>query len=709
MKGKLKKFWQFVKESCIEYPQRALLLLELLYLGVYGYFVKQSKGLEDWYGIVWLFLALLGIGAVVKFYRIKSLDFGRVSEQVKGEKNSEIKRQLGPDLCKLLSYSMPCLLLLFGIFFEGLRDISWFSYIVFIFEIVIYYSAFSPILFFMIVGIPTLVLSQIGVGGEVLNWSFLSILLLTVGSNLYDKELLKRFLGYSPVPDGVASERKQYYLLGALFLYIALLISDHITHLYLYRIYVFQMNESLLWLWNVLVKITVIFLFLVPYYKYRERIIFLFLTTLFRNENEPQYGDYRNVEYKETDGWDISSEEYLRVGRDRISLNIESISEVNPAEFSSISPEMIKYGDNLFVKNDCEDCYLSNESFISDDERLLRNGCYSYAEDNNPEYLGIPVAQHIKIDNANNAKLLKRGSKDLETSKVQRFLTDVLEYNGKWYVRVGSSKFSNLVNKQKKDKGAIKGTSGIIFLLALPLLIAGVPIINYCTEQILSGSYFIATESEDKMQVLDLNDELMIKESKIVYEGKFNTIDYEAMTFEKGRYKLAINNFLMDEVKIEDTMTDTSKDFVRKKSSVYEKIIKEYLQGDYVRYLDNKKTLDLNDEFSIREKSTKQKAYFVEIADKKYSLDLKKLEFDKDSAHFKIIKLGKDEIEIENTKTRKKEKFIRKDSPKYKELEAQHNNDKSKEGQDNDTASPNDNNEEKTNGENSSVSAELEE
>lgn len=86
MKGKLKKFWQFVKESCIEYPQRALLLLELLYLGVYGYFVKQSKGLEDWYGIVWLFLALLGIGAVVKFYRIKSLDFGRVSEQVKGEK-----------------------------------------------------------------------------------------------------------------------------------------------------------------------------------------------------------------------------------------------------------------------------------------------------------------------------------------------------------------------------------------------------------------------------------------------------------------------------------------------------------------------------------------------------------------------------------------------------------------------------------------------
>ena len=198
-------------------------------------------------------------------------------------------------------------------------------------EFIIAVLEISPFFVVIIIALPFFLMSQIGVQNGLLKWTFLSFVLVTVGSNFLDKDLVKKTIGIE-VEESRVSEVKFNYFFGILYLFLALFISEYLTSLYCYRYFVMT-NELPSWFWDSLTKITVITCVSPFYIYFDERVRFFVLSNLFKKELRKIDGDYYLVEYDSLhDYWKLPTRKFSII-KDENGVYFEDIKHIKPVKY----------------------------------------------------------------------------------------------------------------------------------------------------------------------------------------------------------------------------------------------------------------------------------------------------------------------------------------------------------------------------------------
>lgn len=197
-------------------------------------------------------------------------------------------------------------------------------------ELIISVLEISPFFVAIIIVLPLFLMSQIGIQNGLLKWTFLSFVLVTIGSNFLDKDLVKETIGLEE--SSRVSEVKFNYFFGILYLFLALFISEYLTTLYCYRYFVMT-NELPTWFWDSLTKIMIITCVSPFYIYFDERVRFFVLSNLFKRDLRKIDGDYYLVEYDSLhDYWKLPTKKFSII-KDKNGVYFEDIKYIKPVKY----------------------------------------------------------------------------------------------------------------------------------------------------------------------------------------------------------------------------------------------------------------------------------------------------------------------------------------------------------------------------------------
>lgn len=189
------------------------------------------------------------------------------------------------------------------------------SSIIIFFEMPIRFMRKSPILFYSSVGLPILIVSNIGIDDGIFRWGFLSILMLTLGSNFFDKEYIEEKFRIDISKEKI-TDKKIKYLLIIVGLYLVLFFAEIIRSSNAFQLYIH--NNSINCLGELLlidlIKLIFLMLAIMLYITWNEVILYSIVRLFFSNNSSRLYGYYKKVIFdKKTKKWKVSSDLFLLV------------------------------------------------------------------------------------------------------------------------------------------------------------------------------------------------------------------------------------------------------------------------------------------------------------------------------------------------------------------------------------------------------------
>lgn len=306
MKGlNWKEFWEFF---IINYPQYLIFMIEIVFslLMVLDLVFNDKAAKKESFIMPIMFLFFVTIVLIVR----RDNDYG-LRKSLEVWETYSLLKFLG-NLLLFIIFSAGAIVLFGEYTFNYLSYdfIYWIGFIILIMEFIIVCGRVSPILLAIISTGAMTISALIGFNKGIITWSVLSFILLTVGLNLFDKNILRKNFG--EISEETIAEKKLSYVMGVLLLFIWLLLSDILSNTDTYKL--MMLNQSLLiekLFLNMLLKLVVLtsvllFAMNLLLVDNREIIIFSILSKVFRKQVSPLDGDYLMAEYnKKTEKWDI--------------------------------------------------------------------------------------------------------------------------------------------------------------------------------------------------------------------------------------------------------------------------------------------------------------------------------------------------------------------------------------------------------------------
>lgn len=345
----------------VRYPQYSLFGIELIFfLGLILYSIILALpifNLEVIKSILNIFnLCFLAEGlflAVKKFNLQKNNDYGSIKEQLNDTEGKGIALKTST----LKYYS------LFHWYFLGLsfflficrvlpigdtfiNDLGIYSgLILFVFELFINYLAFSPYLFIlMMVVIPTIV-NSIGSNTTFLNWSFLTLIFVTlIGENFFEYKLVEKLIS-EEISEKNLILRKISINIGVVFLYFGIILSERIVNsTFYYILFISEASFPMTYLRIFIAKSLIFTLVFAVYFGTEKKIMYLIFRFFYRDKTLKNSDSVVSVSLNGEKRWEVKKVETMPENSERIGIDTYKPKEDNIfyVDESSEIPERIK-------------------------------------------------------------------------------------------------------------------------------------------------------------------------------------------------------------------------------------------------------------------------------------------------------------------------------------------------------------------------------
>lgn len=354
-------FWMKVR-MIYRFPQYLLFLIELLSVVLVAIFflIFYYNRIFTFHGVGFLLFDIcLAFFFFFLFKKRKNLDYDFIRK-----KDYELFQESTSKILKRITIVIIVSFFIISLIYFLLQEYGKISIIIQILlclisllEFIISAYKISPFFFYLLLSIPLVLASNIGIQNGIITWSLLSFILISVGSNFFDVRLMKRYLKIE-IEDDSLIEKKINYLIGILFLFLGLLISEQIYKISIYRIFVVN-HFAVYWLWNSLIKIFIIFNLSVIWQHSRRRFTYLVLSFIGRKEIKKIDGRYRLVEINK-EKWLSSSNSFLIEScKDDVMISdiphIHYKYKVLNSDVKRLVTDVIEVRGNIFVR---ENSYL---------------------------------------------------------------------------------------------------------------------------------------------------------------------------------------------------------------------------------------------------------------------------------------------------------------------------------------------------------------
>ena len=250
-----------------------------------------------------------------------------------------------------------------GIFFDKSQLLSMLPMILIFFyalEMPLFIFKVSPFVLYTFIALPFLLLSSIGVQKGIITWTFLAILLITIGVNFYDKVLVN----YRGIEiDGYRIlEKKIKYLFTVASIYFGLLSSELIIGFKCYNLFIRStpIPEIVNILMNGSIKIIILLYLYAILIEYEDKIYYWLIARIYSRELKPIYGNYKRV-VREKKGFKILSGDYCLV-EERESSLMTVILDNNVKEEVEL--------DNV-KKHSFDVIQIKNDYYVTEENKLL--------------------------------------------------------------------------------------------------------------------------------------------------------------------------------------------------------------------------------------------------------------------------------------------------------------------------------------------------
>lgn len=385
----IKGTWDFFRKSfnVVRYPQYSLFGIELIFfLGLILYsiilalpifnleviksifnlvvikpifnfeVIKLIFNLEVKKSILNIFnLCFLAEGlflAVKKFILQKNIDYGGIKEQLNdtGDEGEILKTTIPKFFSKFHYYFfiLPIILLFYNILSIGntfINDLGiFFAVILLVFELSINSLAFSPYLFILMIAVITTIVHLIGSNTTFLNWSFLTLIFITlIGENFFEDKLVKKL--FSKISEENLILRKISINIGVVFLYFGIILSERIVNSTFYYIsFISEASFPMTHLRIFIAKSLIFTLVFAVYFGTEKKIMYLIFRFYYRDKTLKNSNSVVKVSLDEEKRWKVKRVKKKPKDLERIGINTYKLKKHNViyVDKSSEIPEKIK-------------------------------------------------------------------------------------------------------------------------------------------------------------------------------------------------------------------------------------------------------------------------------------------------------------------------------------------------------------------------------
>lgn len=365
--SRLKDFFEKFKRPII-YPQYSMFLIEIFYSLCLCYFtLRGTKSL-------WVKFVVIPITIIVvllfylKYKNKRELNYGTFRDQLndtrkQGEKIRETNSRLRYFF--IIIFNIISYVLFLGSVNKILNSRMFILvFFLIVFELLLDFVAFSPMLFISIFTLPLVVSSNIGITNGVLTWSLLSFILVSIGATFFDQKIYYKHTKLNIDDKKLEvelSNKKINYLIFVFFTFCALLISELITKFPIYitleQLYNSSVKFNRIISLDTLLKIFSIIFSMIFYQNSKNKIVFMIGTFLLGDKINSVDDIYVLVERpsKKEKKWAISNRVYSinRVDEGFVITNLSKESDkrqISSTNVKRLMKDVLKINKEYYVR-----------------------------------------------------------------------------------------------------------------------------------------------------------------------------------------------------------------------------------------------------------------------------------------------------------------------------------------------------------------------